>query len=123
MKRFALLAGDTYYPQPGWNGFDSWHDTAEEAVSQGEEIVSEWGKWYQVLDTHDFKIVAGNGEAHTGLFGKVSCAVTPKHYSFSDNGTDSKELEWEVATRDQIFESIAKTAIHCPDCVFTIVEV
>lgn len=71
-KRFALLSGQTYYPAPGWLGFDSWHDTIEEAVQKGQTTSGDSYEWFQVLDTSDFTIVAGHGDGHTGLFGKIS---------------------------------------------------
>lgn len=71
-KRYALLAGATYYPTPGWKGFDSWHDTADEATIKGCALAAEYFGWFQVLDTQTFQIVAGEGKGHAGLFGAVS---------------------------------------------------
>lgn len=71
MKRYALLAGATYYPSPGWKGFNSWHDSVESAKEVGVKLAAEYYGWYQVLDTQDFTIVAGEGSGHSGLLGKV----------------------------------------------------
>lgn len=81
LKRFALLSGQTYYPAPGWLNFNSWHNSIEEALAKWKEDVGGESscEWCQVLDTATFKIVAGVGSGHTGLFGKVQAGPpTPR---------------------------------------------
>lgn len=72
--RYALLAGATYYPAPGWRGFQEWHDDLDKAQARGKELAAEYCGWFQVLNVETFEIVAGEGAGHTGLFGKVSAA-------------------------------------------------
>jgi hypothetical protein len=70
-KRYALLSGATYYPYPGWQGFSGWFDDIEAATAAGQKAAEEAYGWFQVLDTTTFKIVAGEGTGHSGLFGMV----------------------------------------------------
>ena len=69
---FALFAGATYYPAPGWRGHCGQFDTIEAAQKEGERIAEESYGWWQVVDLRKLEIVAGEGSGHTGLFGKVS---------------------------------------------------
>ena len=68
-KPFALFTGQTYYPSPGWMGYDNAYETLEDAANRGKEISGDCCEWWQVVDLRILKIVAGEGSGHTGLFG------------------------------------------------------
>jgi hypothetical protein len=71
-KPFVLFYGSTYYPASGWHDFAGEFDTLEEAAAEGEKRRAGYQfDWWQVVDLRERKIVAGSGEGHTGLFGKV----------------------------------------------------
>lgn len=66
---FALFAGATYYPAPGWQGHRGQYSTLEEASAIGKRLADEEYGWWQVVDLRELKIVAGEGAGHTGLCG------------------------------------------------------
>lgn len=68
-RPFALFAGATYYPAPGWQEHRGQHATLEEATAIGKKLAEEEYGWWQVVDLRELKIVAGEGAGHTGLFG------------------------------------------------------
>jgi len=74
-KPFALLSGATYYPAPGWKDFDALYESLEDAIEQGKKNAEENYGWFQVLDLRTLEIVAGEGEGHTGLFGKCNAGA------------------------------------------------
>lgn len=69
---FALFAGSTYYPAPGWQGHRGQFASVEEASVKGKTLADKECGWWQVVDLRVLEIVAGEGAGHTGLFGKVS---------------------------------------------------
>lgn len=69
-KPFILFCGFTYYPAPGWQGYIGDFETLEQACESGIENSQNEYDWWQVVDLDQKKIVAGEGEGHTGLFGK-----------------------------------------------------
>jgi hypothetical protein len=71
---FALFAGATYYPAPGWKGHRGQYATVEEAAAIGEKIAEEEFGWWQVVDLRKLKIVAGEGAGHTGFWGECPAA-------------------------------------------------
>ena len=73
-KPFALFAGPTYYPAPGWRGHLGQFQSVAEAEKEGRLVADEWYGWWQVVDLRNLEIVAGEGSGHTGLFGKMSAA-------------------------------------------------
>jgi hypothetical protein len=42
MKRYALFAGDTYYPSGGWYDFRGSFDSFEEALAASKEQDYDW---------------------------------------------------------------------------------
>ncbi len=68
---FALFAGATYYPDPGWRGHYGQFASVDEARTKGVQVAEEEYGWWQVVDLRTLKIVAGEGMGQTGLFGEV----------------------------------------------------
>lgn len=59
MKRFLTFAGDTYYPQPGWETSRGLYDTQDEAVEALKELhKDEDYDWCHVVDLETEQIVA-----------------------------------------------------------------
>lgn len=64
MNRYALFAGDTYYPSGGFDDFRKTYDTPEEAMQAGTYSSNEFGyisysyDWYQVVDLNSLEIIA-----------------------------------------------------------------
>lgn len=63
-KRFILFAGDHYYPEGGWDDFQGFFDTAEEAFAKAKEkIIFEDNSgsysfdWYNVVDALTWEVV------------------------------------------------------------------
>ncbi len=59
MKKFALLAGDTYYPERGINDLVGFYDSEVEArqrYGEGSSIYSQYG-WGQIVDTKTWEII------------------------------------------------------------------
>ena len=75
-RPFALFAGETYYPAPGWQGHRGQYATLKEATAIGKELAKEKYTWWQVVDLRKLKIVAGEGAGHTGLLGMCPAANT-----------------------------------------------
>ncbi len=46
MKRYALFAGDTWYPSGGWNDFVDTYDTIADAAFRGMGT----GDWFHIVD-------------------------------------------------------------------------
>lgn len=58
MKKYALLAGENYYPERGINDLIGFFDTIPDAVSrfgQGVRVGYEYD-WGQIVDTATWKI-------------------------------------------------------------------
>ncbi len=54
MKRYALFAGDNWYPAGGWKDFVQFYDRQDDAVRRG------WvdgGDWWHVVDMETGDIV------------------------------------------------------------------
>lgn len=68
-QRYALLAGPTYYPPPGWTAFIETGDDLPTLTETGKEKAEEYYGWWQIVDLETLQIVAGEGQGHTGLFG------------------------------------------------------
>ncbi len=55
MKRYALFAGQDYYPSGGWDDFQSSHDTADQAVTALTATAAtsdcDWD-WAHIIDLH-----------------------------------------------------------------------
>ena len=50
MKRYALFAGEFYYPCGGWEDFVQAFDTSKEAHDYFKTNKKQCGNWYQVID-------------------------------------------------------------------------
>lgn len=50
MKRYALFAGDNYYPGGGWSDFAGSFDSALDAVAEGQRLLDGTSDWWQVID-------------------------------------------------------------------------
>ncbi len=48
MKRYALFAGDQYYPSGGWDDFIGTYDSVEDALEA--EAKRTRHDWYQIVD-------------------------------------------------------------------------
>jgi hypothetical protein len=70
-KPFALFAGPTYYPAPGWQDHQGQYASVDEARENGEKIARDEYGWWQVVDLRHLKIVAGEGSGHSGLMGQI----------------------------------------------------
>jgi len=57
MKRYALFAGDYYYPSGGWNDFRGSFETVEAAV----DAVAPHYDWYHVVDLTTGELVKDQG--------------------------------------------------------------
>ena len=65
MKRYALFAGNFYYPCGGWGDFESAFDTIDDAKAAGSAELQIRGgaysneqDWYHVVDLQTGEIVA-----------------------------------------------------------------
>jgi len=59
MLRYALFAGDDYYPNGGWQDFSGSYASLEEALAAGRAHLDEnYGSWYQVVDLSVGSVVA-----------------------------------------------------------------
>ena len=58
MKRYALFAGDTYYPAGGWGDFEGSFDTPEQAKQAAEALGH--GDWWHVIDLQTGEFVLEN---------------------------------------------------------------
>lgn len=74
-KPFALFAGATYYPSPGWQGHMGQYGDVEAAAERGKRAADEMYGWWQIVDLRTLEIVAGEGSGHTGLWGP--CEACP----------------------------------------------
>jgi hypothetical protein len=57
VKRYLLFTGLQYYPGPGWTDFRGSYADLEKAVADAPN--QQCRDWYQVVDAHTGKIVAG----------------------------------------------------------------
>lgn len=58
MKKFALLAGDTYYPERGINDLVCFYDSEVEARQRyGEGCIYDQYGWGQIVDTKTWEII------------------------------------------------------------------
>ena len=76
---FALFAGATYYPPPGWMGHRGQFSSLDEAAEKGKKLAEELYGWWQVVDLRSLKIVAGQGSGHTGLLGLCPASYVDSH--------------------------------------------
>lgn len=74
---FALFAGATYYPSPGWRGHMGQYGRMDAAVERGKHAAEEMYGWWQIVDLRTLTIVAGEGSGHTGLWGQ--CDAGPSN--------------------------------------------
>jgi hypothetical protein len=64
MNRYALFAGDSYYPIGGFGDFLNTYVTPEEAIQAGTLFHTNYGyksytyDWYQVVDLNSLEIIA-----------------------------------------------------------------
>jgi len=60
MLRYALFAGDDYYPAGGWSDFSGSYASFEEAVDAGRAHLAAGygGCWYHVVDLSVGSVVA-----------------------------------------------------------------
>lgn len=56
MIRYALFAGDEYYPGRGWEDFRQGFETLEDARTAAAAI-GEKEDWWQIVDIHELKVV------------------------------------------------------------------
>ena len=49
MKRYLVFAGDTYYPNGGWDDIYGAYETSDEAVAAADEAHDQYD-WVQVID-------------------------------------------------------------------------
>lgn len=63
MKKYGLFGGDFYYAQGGMNDFRGSFDTLDEAVSEGENMLTDW---FHVYDMETLKRVAQSEYAPFG---------------------------------------------------------
>jgi hypothetical protein len=75
-RPFLLFCGQTYYPDPGWQGYFNSYATLDEAETVAKQRIADSADWWQVVDVRTRLIVAGEGAGHTGLFGLVSAGPT-----------------------------------------------
>ena len=67
--RYAVFAGETYYPDAGWLGHYASFDTFELARKSAEELVTvHHFDWWQIVDLYSQKIVDSNGESYESMF-------------------------------------------------------
>lgn len=52
LQRFLLFAGTKYYPNGGWEDFQSAFEEQQAAVDEGHRLVDEtYMSWWHVVDT------------------------------------------------------------------------
>ncbi len=56
MKRYAVFAGERYYPSGGWNDFEGAFESLAEAEAEGEKHTDVLG-WFHIVDMTDGTIV------------------------------------------------------------------
>jgi hypothetical protein len=66
VKRYLLFAGDSYYPQGGWDDLQDSFDTSQEAIEAakiGDSMVVKAGyDWWHIIDSETMtRVVVGMG--------------------------------------------------------------
>ncbi len=67
MKRYLLFSQTPGIAEGGWDDFVYSYDNAEEAEEQGKK---EYGKVFQVVDTHLLKLIVEGSRIRTGFNGE-----------------------------------------------------
>ena len=57
MKQYAVFVGDRFYPSGGMKDFAAEFESYSEAMAYVNGAVREWGKWAQVADMSEGKIL------------------------------------------------------------------
>ena len=67
--RYAVFAGESYYPDAGWLGHYKSFDTIEAARSAaGDLLKMDWGfRWWQIVDLEKQRIVESEGSAYESM--------------------------------------------------------
>jgi len=67
---YIVFCGFTYYASPGWTAHCGEFDDIKDAeLCAKTECLDKDFDWWQIVDLRISKIIAGEGESHTGLFG------------------------------------------------------
>lgn len=72
MKRYLLFTGSTYYASGGWKDFAAASDNLEALSKSGGSYGQDIFSWWHIVDLTTGQIVAGSGDSHSGLMGKVA---------------------------------------------------
>lgn len=62
-KRYAVFAGENYYPSGGWRDFQGFHTTLESAQKAVKELSNTREDWFQIVAIYNGAVVVeGNIE-------------------------------------------------------------
>lgn len=57
IKRYALFAGEDYYPAGGWKDFRGSYDTREEAEAAMQSLALDFLEWFQIVDLQTGELI------------------------------------------------------------------